>query len=89
MAEDYVRPPLLAREPASRRATRWRFRALLVLLLLVTAAVVVLVVRALVGTGEGNPGVGTGQAAGYGRVVPDTALSSTIAAVPAGRPGTG
>lgn len=73
MAEDYVRPPLLAREPPSQQRRRWRFRALLIVAVLAVIVAVVLVVRALVGSGEGNPGIGTGQAAPHAavRIVPD------------------
>jgi hypothetical protein len=47
-AERYVRPPIVASEPRSRRAGRWRFRLVVGLVLLI---------RSIVGGGEGNPGV--------------------------------
>lgn len=58
MAEDYVRPPLLADEPRSPRATTWRFRLVFALLLAAMVAGVVLLIRDLTtSSGEGSPGV--------------------------------
>ena len=58
MAEDYVRPPLLAHEPRSPRPARWRFRVVFLIVLAGLVVGVVFLIRALVGgTGEGSPGV--------------------------------
>ncbi len=58
MAEDYVRPPILAIEPPSRRAAVWRFRAVMALVVVIVAAGVVLAIRAITGGGEGGATVG-------------------------------
>jgi hypothetical protein len=58
VAEDYVRPPILAVEPPSRRAAAWRFRAVMALIVLILAAGVVLAIRAITGGGEGGATVG-------------------------------
>jgi len=58
VAEDYVRPPILAVEPPSRRAAVWRFRAVMLLIGLILAAGVVLAIRAITGGGEGGATVG-------------------------------
>jgi hypothetical protein len=62
-AEDYIRPPLVALEPPSRRAARWRFRAVMAVLVIILALVAVLVVRLLTGGGEGSPGLSNNQGA--------------------------
>ena len=74
MAEDYVRPPILAVEPPSRRAAVWRFRIVLGLILLALAAGVVLVIRAITSSNDNGGAVGarlttvtTGQIASAGR----------------------
>ena len=60
MAEQYVRPPLLAAEPVSARAARWRFRVLAgVLLALLTVAFVVIFLKVSGVTAE-DPGLGVG-----------------------------
>lgn len=56
--EDYVRPPIVALEAPSARASVWRYRITLAILLLIMAVGIFLIVQAVVGTGEGNPGVG-------------------------------
>lgn len=56
MAEDYVRPPLVAEEPGSDRLAAWRFRLVLFVLLAVVVAGIVLAYFALTGGGETNPG---------------------------------
>lgn len=75
MAEDYVRPPILAVEPRSRRAAVWRFRIVLGLILLALAAGIVLVIRAITSSNDNGGAVGiarpttvtTGQVAAAGR----------------------
>jgi len=79
--EDYVRPPLVAVEPPSRRAARWRVRAVMAVLVLALAAVAVLVVHLLTGGGEGSPGFGTPQ--GAARVSPAPAPAAPPVAPPA------
>jgi hypothetical protein len=55
MAEDYFRPPIVALELPSRRASVWRFRIGLLLVLAAIAAGAVLGVRAILGSGpNGN-----------------------------------
>jgi hypothetical protein len=54
VTEDYVRPPIVALEPASRRVRVWRFRALLLGLLAILAVIIFLVARAIIDSGEGN-----------------------------------
>ena len=58
MAEDYVRPPLVAFEPASPQAARWRFRLVVGLVfLLVLGGLTVLLFTVLLANNEGNPGI--------------------------------
>jgi hypothetical protein len=61
--EDYIAPPLVAVEPPSRRAARWRFRIVMAVLVIILAAAAVLVVRLLTGGGEGSPGLTNTQGA--------------------------
>ncbi len=58
MTERYVRPPLVAREPAPAWRSTWLFRVgmLLVLVALVTATV--LLIRALTSDAVQDPGLG-------------------------------
>ena len=58
MAERWVRPPVVAREPAPAWVAVWRFRllALLVLALLVVVAIVLF--RQFTGANAQDPGVG-------------------------------
>lgn len=58
MAEDHVRPPILAIEPPSRRAAAWRFRAVMTLIVLILGAGIVLAIRWITGGGEGGDTVG-------------------------------
>ena len=58
MAEDYVRPPILAVEPPSRRAAVWRFRLVLGLILLALAAGIVFAVRAITSSNDNGGAVG-------------------------------
>ena len=58
MAEDYVRPPLVAFEPPSPRAARWRFRLVVGLIFLVViGALATLVFTVFLSNSEGNPGL--------------------------------
>jgi hypothetical protein len=58
MAEDYVRPPLLAEEPRSAHPPQWGFRFFFALVLLAMIVGVFFLIRWLAaGTGEGSPGV--------------------------------
>ena len=64
MAEDYVRPPLLAREAPSRRAAAIRFwLTFAVLLAAVIVGIFLLYRLATGGGGEGNPTFNQGAAA--------------------------
>ena len=58
MAEDYVRPPILAIEPPSRRAAVWRVRIVLGLILLALAAGIVLLIRAITASNDNGGAVG-------------------------------
>ena len=79
MTEHYVRPPLVAVEPPSPRAARWRFRLVVGLIFLVVlGALALLLFTVILGNSEGNPGLnpqGLSSAQGAG--------SSTVASVPA------
>ena len=57
-ADRYVRPALVAREPASRWATVWRFRLVALIVLLALALGVLFIARNLINT-EQNPTFGT------------------------------
>jgi hypothetical protein len=64
MAEHYVRPPLHASEPTSRRAATWRFRLAFAVLVLAILAGLFFVYRTLTGSpGEGSPSVAPAPAA--------------------------
>jgi hypothetical protein len=54
--EDYVRPPVLAREPAPRWQAVWRFRAVAILAVLLMGFLLYEFVLPLL-NGEGNPGL--------------------------------
>lgn len=47
MTEDYVRPPIIAVEPASRQLAVWRFRIVLLLLFAALAVGTFFLVRAI------------------------------------------
>jgi hypothetical protein len=66
MAEDYVRPPIVAIEPPSRLAGVWRFRLVIVLLLAAVAVAMFLIARSIIDSGEGNA-----QAAPHATVAAD------------------
>ena len=84
MAEHYIRPPLVAVEPPSPAAARWRFRVVVGLIfLLVLGGLALLLFTVILSNSEGNPGlnpqglsspVGLGSQVGLG--------SSTVASVP-------
>ena len=78
MAEHYVRPPLIAVEPPSPRAARWRFRIVVGLVFLIVIGLLALLLfTVILSNSEGNPGLnpqGLGSAHGLG--------SSTVASVP-------
>ena len=58
MAEDYVRPPLVARELPSPAAARWRFRIVVGLIFgVVLGGLALLLFTVLLGNNEGNPGI--------------------------------
>ena len=59
MSEDYVRPPIVALELPSPRASIWRFRVAMTVLLLLLVAIIVWVAHAIVHNSEGSPNVGT------------------------------
>ena len=64
MAERYVRPPLQAGEPRSRRAAAWRFRLAFAVVVVAILVGLFLLYRALTGSpGEGSPSVAPAPAA--------------------------
>ena len=53
-----MRPPLVAVEPVSPAAARWRFRLVVgVVFLVVIGAIALLLFTVILGNGEGNPGL--------------------------------
>ncbi|HEX3707418.1 MAG TPA: hypothetical protein VHV76_12385 [Mycobacteriales bacterium] len=62
MSEDYVRPPIVALELPSQRASIWRFRATMTVLLLLLVVIIVWIAHAIVHNSEGSPDVGSGLA---------------------------
>lgn len=60
MPEQYVRPPLLAAEPMSARAARWRFRVLAGVLLALLTVVFVVIFLKVSGVTAEDPGLGVG-----------------------------
>jgi cytoskeletal protein RodZ len=58
VAEHYIRPPLVAVEPLSPAATRWRFRIIVGLVFFVVlGAIALLLFTVILGNSEGNPGL--------------------------------
>jgi hypothetical protein len=58
VAEDYVRPPLVAHEPPSPAAARWRFRVVVGLLFaVIVAGIATLLFTVILANNEGNPGL--------------------------------
>ena len=58
MAEDYVRPPLIAREAPNDAFARWRFRIVAFILLFLLAVVVAYGMIKALGIGQEDPGFG-------------------------------
>lgn len=69
MAENYVRPPIVALESPSARAGVWRYRITLGFLLAIIAVGIFLIAKSVIGTGEGSPDV-----SGQGMPVHQTAV---------------
>jgi hypothetical protein len=72
VAEDYVRPPIVALPPPDHRMAMWRFRAVMGALLLLLVVIIVLIARAIVHSGDGSGTVGTLRQA------PVISLTSTV-----------
>ena len=62
-AERWVRPPVVAREPAPAWIAVWRFRLLALAVLALLVAVAVLLFRQFTGANAQDPGVGAWPAA--------------------------
>ena len=78
MAEHYIRPPLLAVEPPSPRAARWRFRIVVGLIfLIVLGGLALLLFTVILSNSEGNPGLNQQGLGAQGRLG-----TSTVASVP-------
>lgn len=60
MAEQYVRPPLLAAEPKSARSARWRYRLLAGLFLVLLTVLFVVIFMKVSGVTSEDPGLGVG-----------------------------
>lgn len=58
MGEQYVRPPLVPREPTPAWVVRWRFRLVALVLLVAVLLVGYQVFRRLSGATDQDPGVG-------------------------------
>ena len=87
MAEHYIKPLLIAVEPPSPRAARWRFRIVLSLVFLVViGGLAVLLFTVFLSNNEGNPGLNPQGLAGPGLAAQGLAAqglaSSTVASVP-------
>jgi hypothetical protein len=52
MAEDYVRPPIVAVEPPDPRLVKWRFRAVIALVLIALALIVFFIAHAIINSGN-------------------------------------
>ncbi len=82
--ELYVRPPLVAREPRSRKAAVWRIRAFGIVLALVTMLALLWLLLKVSGVTNGeDPGLGGLQP--RGSQLPSGTLSSAL--VPLGTAG--
>jgi hypothetical protein len=76
VAEHYIRPPLLAVEPPSPRAARWRFRFVVGLVFLVVlGGLALLLFTVILSNSEGNPGLNPQGLRGYQEVGSSTAAS--------------
>ena len=58
MGERWVRPPVVAREPAPAWVAVWRFRLLALLVLAVLVLIGIVVFRQFTGANAQDPGVG-------------------------------
>jgi len=58
VAEDYIRPPIVALEVRSQRAAVWRFRILLIAVLLLLVVAIIVATRAIVHNNDGTGTVG-------------------------------
>jgi hypothetical protein len=63
VAEGYVRPPLVAREPTSRRAAIWRLRLIALAVVVALAVLIVVLVQSHTPGDNQNPGIGLGPVA--------------------------
>jgi hypothetical protein len=62
VAEHYIRPPLVAREPPSPAAARWRFRIVVgIVFIALIGGLAVLLFTVLLANNEGNPGINSPQ----------------------------
>ena len=57
MAEDYVRPPIVAAEAPSRRAAIWRFRIYVIIAVAAFVVGFILIFLAITGSNNDNGGV--------------------------------
>lgn len=73
-----MRPPLVAREPASTAVAVWRFRVIATVLLLALAALVVALFLKFSGVTAEDPGLGLPGA----RLIVSVAVSVTASAAP-------
>jgi hypothetical protein len=71
VAEDYVRPPIVALDRRSQRGSKWRFRAVILVVLAAVAVAVFLIARSIIDSGEGNA-----QAAPHQQVAPSAVLTA-------------
>ena len=62
MAERYIRPPLIASEPAPRWLAVWRFRIAVILLTALVVAIGVLAYRHFTHTSSQNPTINAAAA---------------------------
>jgi hypothetical protein len=58
MAENYIRPPTVAREAPNQRAAVWRFRAYLLIAAALFIAGVIMIFIAITGNKNDNPELG-------------------------------
>jgi hypothetical protein len=83
VAEHYVRPPLLAAEPPSPRAARWRFRLVVGLIFLVVlGGLALLLFTVILSNSEGNPGLNPQGLGPRGSPSQGRLGTSTVASVP-------
>ena len=68
MAEHYVRPPLVAREPKDPRFALWRFRVVSTVLLVVLGFLVFVLLLKALNVTEQSPGFGVGLQPSSGTV---------------------